>query len=86
MQPRAETLGRQPLAEALDHQRQRRRARYVELDAIDAQLLVPPADWRSQRGRSTLRQHLDLGLAEQPVAGVVLAEDLEEQRLDEDRA
>ena len=77
---RSAALGRQPLAEALDHQRQRDGLGTVKLDVLDAQAAQPAAGRRQQRQVELLRQRLALGLGEQAVAGVVLAEDLEEQR------
>ena len=79
-QPVGQLLGRQLLAEALHHQRQAEGAGRGQLDEVaGAACACACSAARSRAISQLLRQHLGLGLAEQPVAGVVLAEDLEEQ-------
>src|SRR6185436_10463605 len=72
--------GRELLAEALDHQRQRERARHRQL-AVDDALFAHASQHLAQAlDVELLAQHLALGLAEQAVVGVVLAKDLVEER------
>ena len=80
VEPVLELLGRELLAEALDHQRQRERARHRQLAEDDALLAHAPQHLAQALDVELLAQHLALGLAEQPVVGVVLAKDLVEQR------